>query len=166
MPDDQNTTQNPVSEGNSIPPSPQEPTEPAPETTTHPEPSTMPSEAPENPRNSDNAVPVNNDNPAQNEPEAIRPKTAQNPENQASSAPEPRTAQTPVNEPFPLLVGERILLSPVRCLGSCSFQSHPAEPDRAHPTRPHKPLSGFSCPCLVCRFRYRFIIAYHTGTRL
>jgi|GEM_PF-5424508 len=44
----------------------------------------------------------------------------------------------------PQLVGERILLSPVRCLGSCSFHSHPAEPDRAHPTRPHKPLSGFS----------------------
>ena len=64
------------------------------------------------------------------------------------------TAQIPVNEPFPFLVGERILLSPVRCLGSCSFHSHPAERDRAHPTRPHKPLSGFSCPCLVCRFRF------------
>ena len=64
------------------------------------------------------------------------------------------TAQIPGNEPFPFLVGERILLSPVRCLGSCSFQSHPAERDRAHPTRPHKPLSGFSCPRLWCRFRY------------
>ena len=64
------------------------------------------------------------------------------------------TAQIPGNEPFPFLVGERILLSPVRCLGSCSFQSHPAEPDRAHPTRPHKPLSGFSCLRLWCRFRY------------
>jgi len=64
------------------------------------------------------------------------------------------TAQIPGNEPFPFLVGERILLSPVRCLGSCSFQSHPAERDRAHPTRPHKPLSGFSCPCLVYRFRF------------
>ncbi|KKS99615.1 MAG: hypothetical protein UV77_C0011G0021 [Candidatus Nomurabacteria bacterium GW2011_GWA1_43_17] len=64
------------------------------------------------------------------------------------------TAQIPGNEPFPFLVGERILLSPVRCLGSCSLHSHPAERDRAHPTRPHKPLSGFSCPCLVCRFRF------------
>lgn len=53
----------------------------------------------------------------------------------------------------PQLVGERILLSPVRCLGSCSLREHSAERNRAHPTRPHKPLSGFSCPCLVCRFR-------------
>ena len=76
------------------------------------------------------------------------------------------TAQIPGNEPFPFLVGERMLLSPVRCLGSCSLRSHPAERDRAHPTRPHKPLSGFSCRCLVCRFRCRFLIAYHTGARL
>src|SRR3989344_7158748 len=55
------------------------------------------------------------------------------------------TAQIPGNEPFPILVGERILLSPARCLGSCSFQSHSAERNRAHPTRPRKPLSGFSC---------------------
>jgi len=54
----------------------------------------------------------------------------------------------------PQLVGERILLSPVRCLGSCSLRSHSAERNRAHPTRPHKPLSGFSCPCFLCRFRY------------
>lgn len=63
------------------------------------------------------------------------------------------TAQIPGNEPFPFLVGERILLSPVRCLGSCSLREHSAERNRAHPTRPHKPLSVFSCPCLVCRFR-------------
>ena len=39
MPDDKNTTQNPISEENSIPPSPQEPTEPALENTAHSEPS-------------------------------------------------------------------------------------------------------------------------------
>jgi hypothetical protein len=43
------------------------------------------------------------------------------------------TAQIPGNEPFPFLVGERILLSPVRCLGSCSFQSHPAEAGQGSP---------------------------------
>src|SRR3989339_1763406 len=64
------------------------------------------------------------------------------------------TAQILGNEPFPFLVGERILLSPVRCLGSCSLREHSAERNRAHPTRPHKPLSGFSYPCLWCRFRY------------
>ena len=43
------------------------------------------------------------------------------------------TAQIPVNEPFPFLVGERMLLSPVRCLGSCSFHSHPAEAGQGSP---------------------------------
>jgi hypothetical protein len=43
------------------------------------------------------------------------------------------TAQIPGNEPFPFLVGERILLSPVRCLGSCSFHSHPAEAGQGSP---------------------------------
>ncbi|KKT18628.1 MAG: hypothetical protein UW02_C0026G0024, partial [Candidatus Nomurabacteria bacterium GW2011_GWB1_43_7] len=47
MPDDQNTAQNPTPEENSIPPSPQEPTEPAPENTAHSEPSVAPPEAPE-----------------------------------------------------------------------------------------------------------------------
>jgi len=60
MPDDQNTTQNQDSTENSIPLSPQEPTEPAPENTAHSEPSTMPSEAPESPRDSADAIPVNN----------------------------------------------------------------------------------------------------------
>jgi hypothetical protein len=104
MPDDQNITQNPTPEENSIPPSPQEPTEPTPENTAHSEPSTMPSEATESPRNSDNAIPVNNDNPAQNEPEAIRPESGEAPEmpeNEVSSEPRTsQTAQTPVNEPL------------------------------------------------------------------
>ena len=49
MPDDQNSTQNPISTENFIPPSPQEPTEPAPINTAHSEPSIMPSEATEVP---------------------------------------------------------------------------------------------------------------------
>ncbi|MFA6252619.1 MAG: hypothetical protein WCX74_04435 [Candidatus Paceibacterota bacterium] len=47
MSDDQNSTQNPTPEENSIPASPQEPTEPAPENTAHSEPAEVPSEAPE-----------------------------------------------------------------------------------------------------------------------
>ena len=48
---DENTTQNPTPEENSIPPSPQEPTEPAPINTTVSEPSVMPPETPEAPGN-------------------------------------------------------------------------------------------------------------------
>jgi len=50
MPDDQNSTQNPIPDQNSIPPSPQEPTEPALENTAHSEPLNIPSEAPRSPR--------------------------------------------------------------------------------------------------------------------
>ena len=45
MPSDQNTTQNPIPQENSIPPSPQEPTESASENTAHSEPSNAPPEA-------------------------------------------------------------------------------------------------------------------------
>ena len=100
MPDDQNTTQNPISEENSIPPSPQEPTEPAPENTAHSEPSDALPEVPEAPRNSESAIPVNNANGAENEPEAVRPETESSPEIPKTQASEPRTAQTPVNEPL------------------------------------------------------------------
>ncbi len=103
MPDDQNSTQNQDSESNSIPPSPQEPTEPASENGAHSEPSTMPSEALEAPRNSESAIPVNNNNSAQNEPETIRPesdKAPEMPENQDFPDSKPVTAQTPVNEPL------------------------------------------------------------------
>jgi len=76
------------------------------------------------------------------------------------------TAQIPGNEPFPFLVGERILLSPVRCLGSCSFHSHPAEAGQGSPhPAAQTPLSFFSSR-LVCSFRFRFRIAYHSGARL
>ena len=103
MPDDQNTTQNPTPEENSIPPSPQEPTEPAPENTAHSEPSVAPPEASEVPRNSESAIPVNNDNSPQNESEAISPEpetSPETPENQGSSSSKPQTAQIPVNEPL------------------------------------------------------------------
>ena len=74
------------------------------------------------------------------------------------------TAQIPGNEPFPFLVGERILLSPARCLGSCSLRSHPAKRDRAHPTRPHKPLSVFSV--LVWCVAFAFDLGLHTTQAL
>jgi len=62
MPDEENTTQNPIPKENPIPASPQEPTKPTPENTAHSEPSSMPPEAPEAPRNADIPVSLNNDN--------------------------------------------------------------------------------------------------------
>jgi hypothetical protein len=47
MSDDQNTTQNPIPEETSLPPSPQEPTEQAPEITPVSQPADVPSRAPE-----------------------------------------------------------------------------------------------------------------------
>ena len=47
MPDDENTTQNPLPEENSIPPSPQEPTLDAPIPPIDSEPAEVPSDAPE-----------------------------------------------------------------------------------------------------------------------
>ena len=60
MPDDPNSAQNQDSVENSIPPSPQEPTEQAPEITPVSEPSAMPSEPLESPRDSADAISVNN----------------------------------------------------------------------------------------------------------
>ena len=100
MPDNQNPTQNPISEEKVLPTSPQEPTEPAPENTADSEPSTMPSEPLESPRDSADAIPVNNDNSPQNEPEATSPKSGETPEMSEIKESEPETAQTPVNEPL------------------------------------------------------------------
>jgi hypothetical protein len=110
MPDDQNTSQNPTLEENSIPPSPQEPTEPAPENTAHSEPSAMPSEPLESPRDSADVIPVNNDNEAENNIESVRSESGEAqkvPENQASPSAESEsveadkpTAQIPVFEPL------------------------------------------------------------------
>lgn len=100
MPPNQTTTENQVSENNSLPESPKEPTEQAPEVTPVSLPPDMPPEAPESPRNVDDAIPVNNDNGAQNESEAVRPEPeipSENTQNQASSR---QTAQPPVNEPL------------------------------------------------------------------
>ena len=96
MPDDQNTSQNPIPEENSIPPSPQEPTEPAPENTAYSEPSVMPSEPLESPRDSADAIPVNNDNSPINELEPIRPESGEAqkvPENQASPSAESESSE-------------------------------------------------------------------------
>jgi len=66
MPDNQNTTQNPTPEENSIPPSPQEPTEPAPEDTAHSAANVL-LDVLESSRNTDSAILVNNDNSLLNE---------------------------------------------------------------------------------------------------
>lgn len=119
MPDDPNTTQNPISEKNSIPASPQEPTADAPIPATDSAPAEMLPEALESPINADNAVPVNNDNPENSpiltpSPEEASPTEsvetpvipASNEANKSSIEPvsepiqtnEPSTAQMPVNE--------------------------------------------------------------------
>src|SRR3989344_5719810 len=112
MPDDQNSPQKPISEENSIPASPQEPTEPALENTAHSEPSDAPPEALESSPNdfsvkstdippSDSTPPEpeeTQENQAENAPVADpQPKADQPPE----TVPEPVTAQIPVNEPLP-----------------------------------------------------------------
>lgn len=108
MSDDQNTTQNPISTENSIPPSPQEPMADMPIPITVSEPSNMPPEALETPKNVDNAVPVNNDNlentPILTEkPEVITPIEPTNmPVNHASSEinnPTIKQNPEPISEP-------------------------------------------------------------------
>ncbi len=97
---DENQDQNQTPEENSLPTSPQEPTEQAPEITPISEPSDVPSEALESPRNSESAIPVNNANGAENEPEPIRPESESSPEIEDNRTSKPETAQTPVNEPL------------------------------------------------------------------
>lgn len=111
---DQNTTQNPISEENSIPSSPQEPMADIPVPATDSIPADMPPEALKSPINIDNAVPVNNANlenaPILTEnPEVAKPAEsvsleAENPKIEPISEPiqasEPSTAQIPVNEPL------------------------------------------------------------------
>ena len=58
MPDDQNTDQNPSPEENSVPVSPQEPTQDAPIPPTGSAPADMPSVAPESSKEAVTAVPV------------------------------------------------------------------------------------------------------------
>ncbi|MFA6076473.1 MAG: hypothetical protein WC735_00125 [Candidatus Paceibacterota bacterium] len=115
MPDDQNLTQNPISEENSIPASPQEPMADTPVSTPDPTPAEMPLEAPETSINADIPISLNNDNP-QNEPISTPNPEEVKPEelpaeggkiegitpvlSEPLQTPEPRTAQIPVNEPF------------------------------------------------------------------
>ncbi len=118
MSDDQNLTQNPISEENSIPASSQEPMVNIPVATPDSTPTSMPPEAPEPPINADIPVSLNNDNP-QNEPistptpeEVIPAEPTEIALNPASGEPneppvvsnpepiEPLTAQIPVNEPL------------------------------------------------------------------
>ena len=79
MPDDPNTTQNPISEKNFIPPSPQSPTEPASENGVHSEPSNTPPEALEAPGDGfpmkSNDIPPSNSTLTEAENE---PKTEEN----------------------------------------------------------------------------------------
>ena len=110
MPDDQNTTQNPIPEENSIPPSPQEPMADAPILPIDSEPAKPPSEAPEAPREgfSDES---NNIQPSDSTPmdaenkrktEAKQAENKPNPEavSEPVEAPEPETAQMGRNEPL------------------------------------------------------------------
>src|SRR3989339_645963 len=110
MPDDQNTTQNPISEVNSVPVSSQEPTEPISQDIRVSEPINMPPEALETLTNADIPVSLNNAN-SENSPiltpspekasptesgsvEAENPKVEPNYEPAQTS--ETRTAQIPV----------------------------------------------------------------------
>jgi len=111
MPDDQNTTQNPIPTETPSPVSPQEPTEPAAVNTTVSEPAEALPEAPES-SPSDFEVKSNNIPPSdsslteQENEEKTEEKSGENkPEIKAISEPkqevsEPQTAQTPVFEPL------------------------------------------------------------------
>ena len=110
MSDDQNTTQNPIPEENSIPPSPQEPMADAPIPPIDSEPAEAPSEAPEAPRegfsDESNNIPPSNSAPtkAENEPKTEE-KQAENepapePVSESVQAIEPLTAQVSTNEPL------------------------------------------------------------------
>ena len=110
MSSDENTPQNPILENNSIPPSPQEPTEPASENTAHSEPSVAPSETPEAPGDDfpvkSNDIPPSNSTPTEAENEQkTEEKQAENeptpePVSEPVEAPESEMAQIPGNEPL------------------------------------------------------------------
>ena len=114
MPSDENIISAkpaPLAGQESIPSSPQEPTEPVPEITPVSASVDMPPETPESPKNADIPVSLNNDNP-QNEPistlgpEEAKPKELPAEGGKAEGISEPvqtsetRTAQIPVNEPL------------------------------------------------------------------
>src|SRR3989344_3086098 len=110
MPDDQNTTQNPISTENSIPASPQEPMADAPILPMDSEPANAPSEALESSPNDfsvkSNDIPLSNSTPieAKNEQKTEEKSIPNEPNSEPVSEPvqtiEPSTAQIPVNEPL------------------------------------------------------------------
>ena len=110
MPDDQNTTQNPISEKNSIPLSSQEPMADVPILPMDSEPAEVPSGALESPLNDfsvkSNDIPPSNSTltEAENQPKTEE-KQAENKANpepvfEPLETPEPQTAQPPVSEPL------------------------------------------------------------------
>ena len=102
--------QNPTPEKNSIPPSPQEPTEPAPINTAHSKPANAPPEAPEAPRegfsDESNNIPPSNSTltepSSEPKPEEKQAPNEPNPEpvSEPVQAIEPPTAQVSINEPL------------------------------------------------------------------
>src|SRR3989344_1787756 len=97
MPDDQNTTQNPISTENSIPASPQEPMADAPILPMDSEPANAPSEALESSPNDfsvkSNDIPLSNSTPIETKNEQ---KTE---EKQAQNEPHPEPVSEPVEAP-------------------------------------------------------------------
>jgi len=110
MSSDENLPQNPTPEKNSIPPSPQEPTEPAPINTAHSKPANAPPEAPEAPRegfsDESNNIPPSNSTltepSSEPKPEEKQAPNEPNPEpvSEPVQAIEPPTAQVSINEPL------------------------------------------------------------------
>ena len=110
MLDDQNTTQNPTPEENSIPPSPQEPTADAPIPLMDSEPAEVPSEAPEASRDgfsdeSSNIPPSNSTltevaNEQKTEEKQAENEPSPEPVSERAEVLEPETAQIPVSEPL------------------------------------------------------------------
>lgn len=96
----ENDSENPTPEDNSIPPSPQEPTEPAFENTAHSE----PTEASQGPKEAQGEVfepKVESEHvPENQENDQNQAKSDQTPQTEENSTPEPETAQIPVNEPL------------------------------------------------------------------
>jgi len=110
MPDEPKTTQNQDSVENSIPPSPQEPTEQGTENTAHSEPSDAPLEALESSPNDfsvkSNDIPPSNSTltelSSEPKPEEKSAPNEPNPEpvSEPVEGPEPKTAQIPISEPL------------------------------------------------------------------
>ncbi|MFA5773057.1 MAG: hypothetical protein WC908_00055 [Candidatus Paceibacterota bacterium] len=110
MPDDQNASQNPISEENPSPTSPQESIEQGTENTAHSEPSVAPLDALESSPNDfsvkSNDIPPSNSTPTEavNEPETLEKQVPNEPNPEPVSepieSPEPETAQIPVSEPL------------------------------------------------------------------